>query len=131
MVPHPSKDPRRADRLLVEYREPLFDNRKTPTANILYAQESQPFEAYRQLLGAMTRLTILGGCRQVMTPLGSKLITLGSGLACFEMRPADLNVKYGVAIPHAEPRRYVASAAALRKSKPEISLLLLMGKAYK
>lgn len=134
VVPHPSKDPRRADRLLVEYRQPLFDSRRTPTSNILYAQESQPFEAYRQLLGAMTRyqnsMTILGGCRLVMTPLGSKLITLGTGLACFEMRPADLNAKYGVAIPHAEPRRYVATVNALRQSSPEVSVLLLTGEAY-
>ena len=134
VLPHPSKDPRRADRLLVEYREPLFDSRKTPTSNILYAHESHPFEAYRQLLGAMWRyqssMTILGGCRLIMTPLGSKLITLGAGLACFEMRPADLNAKYGVAIPHAEPRRYLASAESLRQSEPEVSVLLLTGEAY-
>jgi hypothetical protein len=134
VVPHPSKDPRRADRLLVEYREALFDSRNTPTSNILYAQESQPFEAYRQLLGAMKRyqnsMTILGGCRLVITPLGSKLITLGTGLACFEMRPADWNAKYGVAIPYAEPRRYVASVDTLRQSKPEVSVLLLTGEAY-
>lgn len=134
VLPHPSKDPRRADRLLVEYREPLFDSRKTPTSNILYAHESQPFEAYRQLLGAMWRyqgsMSIMGGCRLVVTPLGSKLLTLGAGLACFEMRPAELSAKYGVAIPHAEPRRYVASVEALRQSTPEISALLLTGEAY-
>lgn len=134
VLPYPSKDPRRADRLLVEYREPLFDSRKTPTSSILYAHESQPFEAYRQLLGAMWRyqksMSIMGGCRLVVTPLGSKLLTLGAGLACFEMRPTELNAKYGVAIPHAEPRRYVASVEALRQSKPEISALLLTGEAY-
>jgi hypothetical protein len=134
VVPHPSKDLRRADRLLVEYREPLFDSRSTPTSNILYAHESQPFEAYRQMLGAMRRyqnsMAILGGCRLVVTPLGSKLITLGTGLACFEMRPVDLNTKYGVAIPHAEPRRYLVSVDTLRQSKPEISALLLTGEAY-
>jgi len=134
VVPHPSKDPRRADNLLVEYRGPLFDSRKTPTSNILYAHESHPFEAYRQLLGAMRRyqnsMSIMGGCRLVMTPLGSKLITLGAGLACFEMRPSDWNAKYGVAIPHAEPRRYLASVESLRQSTPEISLLLLTGQAY-
>lgn len=135
VLPHPSKDPRRADRLLVEYREPLFDRRNTPTSNILYAHESHPFEAYRQLLGAMQRyqssMTILGGCRLIMTPLGSKLITLGAGLACFEMRLADLNAKkYGVAIPHAEPRRYLASAELLRQSRAEVSVLLLTGEAY-
>lgn len=134
VLPHPSRDPRRADRLLVEYREPLFDSRNTPTSNILYAHESHPFEAYRQLLGAMRRyqssVAILGGCRLIMSPLGSKLITLGTGLACFEMRPADLHAKYGVAIPHAEPRRYLASADSLRQSKAEVSVLLLTGEAY-
>lgn len=134
VLPHPSKDPRRADNLLVEYRGPLFDSRRTPTSNILYAHESHPFEAYRQLLSAMRRyqnsMKIMGGCRLVMTPLGSKLITLGAGLACFEMRPTDLNAKYGVAIPHAEPRRYRASIDSLRRSSPEISALLLTGEAY-
>jgi hypothetical protein len=134
VLPHPSRDPRRADNLLVEYRIPLFDSRKTPTANILYAHESHPFEAYRQLLGAMQRyqdsMKIMGGCRLVVTPLGSKLITLGAGLACFEMKPSDLDAKYGVAIPHAEPKRYIASVDALRQSKPEISALLLTGEAY-
>lgn len=134
VVPHPSKDLRRADNLLVEYRGPLFDSRKTPTSNILYAHESHPFEAYRQLLGAMRRyensMSIMGGCRLVMTPLGSKLITLGAGLACFEMRPSSWDARYGVAIPHAEPRRYLASVDSLRQSVPEISLLLLTGQAY-
>ena len=134
VLPHPSLDPRRADNLLVEYRGTLFDSRQTPTANILYAHESNPFEAYRRLLGAMERyrasMTILGGCRLVVTPLGSKLITLGAGLACFEMKPADLNANYGVAIPYAEPTRYIASVDSLKNSKPEISALVLTGEAY-
>jgi hypothetical protein len=134
VLPHPSRNPRRADDLLVEYTTPLFDTLRTPTTNILHVHESNPFEAYRQLLRAMTRyrdsMMILGGCRIVVTPLGSKLVTLGAGLACFEMRPADLNAKYGVAIPHAEPKRYVASVDELKGSRPEISTLLLTGEAY-
>jgi hypothetical protein len=135
VVPHPSRDPRRADQLLMEYRRPLFDERGTPTTNILYAHESQPFEAYRQLFRAMERyrdsLRIIGGCRLVMTPLASKLITLGVGLACFEMRPSEMNSDYGVAIPYAEPKRYVVSPEDFHDAKPEISALLLTGEAYK
>jgi hypothetical protein len=134
VLPHPSRNPRRADDLLIEYIEPLFRSRRTPTTNILHVHESQPFEAYRQLLGAMQRyqnsLQILGGCRLVVTPLSSKLITLGAGLACFEMRTADLDAKYGVAIPYAEPKRYVASVNDLASSRPEIAALLLTGDAY-
>jgi hypothetical protein len=78
ILPHPSLDPRRADRLLTEYRQEIFLARQTPTTNILYAHETQPFEAYRQLLQAMKRyrdsMMALGGCRLVVTPLASKLI---------------------------------------------------------
>ena len=135
VVPHPSRDPRRADRLLVEYKYPLFDSRGTPTSNILYVHESHPFEAYRQLLGAMTHyrdsMVVLGGCRLVVTPFSSKLITLGAGLACFEMRPsAQADELYRVAIPHAEPTRYVVSPEAVKESRPEICCLLLTGTAY-
>ncbi len=134
VLPHPSLNPRRADNLLIEYATPLFGGRRTPTTNILYVHESNPFEAYRQLLSAMRRykdsMTILGGCRLVVTPLASKLVTLGAGLACFEMKTADLQAKYGVAIPHAEPKRYMASVTELKGSKPELATLLLTGEAY-
>ena len=135
VLPHPSRNPRRADNLLVEYKRQLFDARQTPTSNILYAHESHPFEAYRQLLRAMQRyrksLEILGGCRLLVTPLASKLITLAAGLACFEMRPSSMNEPYGVAIPYAEPTRYVADCTDLRASRPELSALLMTGSAYK
>lgn len=134
VLPHPSRDLRRADRLLVEYKIPLFDARETPSGNILYADEGNPFEVYRQLLGAMKRyrdsMEIVGGCRLVVTPLASKLITVGAGLACFEMRPTDMDAKYGVAIPYAAPTRYTASKEILDSSKPEICALLLTGEAY-
>lgn len=134
VVPHPSRDPRRADQLLLEYMRPLFEERGTPTTNILYVHESQPFEAYRQLLKAMERyrdsMRIIGGCRLVMTPLASKLVTIGTGLACFEMRPCGMDRNYGVAIPYAEPTRYVVSPDAFQNSRPEISALLLTGEAY-
>jgi len=134
VLPSPSRNLRRADNLIVEYARPLFDGGKTPITNILYVHESNPFEAYRRLLRAMQRyqnsMSILGGVRLVVSPLGSKLITLGAGMACFEMKPADLDAKYGVALPHAEPTRYTASVEDLRQSKPELSVLLLTGEAY-
>lgn len=138
ILPHPSRDLRRADGLVVDYREALFDTRQTPTShivgNILYAHEAHPFEAYRQILSAMKRyresLNILGGCRLLVTPLGSKLITLGAGLSCFEMRPSEINENYVVAIPYAHPTRYEASSADLKGTKPEICSLVLTGEAY-
>ncbi len=134
VLPHPSRDPRRGDRLLIEYKVPLFDTRETPLTNELYAHEGNPYEAYRQLLGAMKRysrsLSVLGGCRLVVTPLASKLMTLGAALACFEMKLESAGAGYAVAIPYAEPKRYVASVAALRASRPEVSAIVLTGEAY-
>ena len=134
VLPHPSRDPRRADKLLVEYQRPLFDARQTPTTNILYVHERHPFEVYRQLLKSMNHykesLGIIEGCRLVVTPLASKLITIGAGLACFEMRPLDVNANYGVAIPYVEPTRYDVPISALETATPEISMLLLTGDAY-
>lgn len=134
VLPHPSKNPRRADNLLIEFSKLLFESRRTPISNILHVHEANPFEVYRQLLQAMHRYTnsmkILGGCSLIVVPLGSKLVTVGAGLACFEMRPTDSGADYGVAIPYAEPKRYIASVDELRRSKPELSALLLTGEAY-
>ena len=134
VVPHPSTNPRRADDLLVEYMDTLFRSRQTPTSNIVYVHEMNPFEAYRQLLNAMRRykqsLNVLGNCRLLVTPLGSKLVTVGAGLACFEMRPTGIGDSHRIAIPLAEPRRYEASVRNLKGSIPELSALLLTGDAY-
>jgi hypothetical protein len=112
----------------------LFATRETPLSNILYAHEAHPFEAYRQLLGAMLRyrntLRVIGGCRLVVTPLASKLITIGGALACFEMKTMSSDHISSVAVPYAEPKRYVASIDALSASRPEISSLILTGDAY-
>ena len=130
ILPHPSRNPRRGDQLLIEYHDVLVGTRETPLSNILYVHEGHPFEAYRQLLEAMLRyqrtMAVVGGCRLVVTPLASKLVTIGSALACFEMK---LN-QSSVAIPYAEPKRYVADVNSLRQSQAEISALVLTGDAY-
>jgi hypothetical protein len=134
ILPHPSRNPRRGDKLLVEYDSVLFARRETPLSNIMYANEAHPFEMYRQLLGVMERyrrtLSIVGGCRLVVTPLASKLMTIGSALACFEMKLKSVDRLSSVAIPYAEPRRYVASTESLLASRPDVSSLLLTGDAY-
>jgi hypothetical protein len=134
VLPHTSRNPRRGDMLLLEYRRQLFDVQEIPTSNIVYAHESNPFEAYRQLrntLGHYQRsLEPLGGSRLLVTPLASKLMTVACGLACFEMRPPPGRDDYALGIPYAVPTRYVASVNALQSSRPEISALLLTGEAY-
>lgn len=134
VLPHPSRDPRRGDKLLTEYDNALFARRQTPLSNIIYVHEGHPFEVYRQLLEAMLRfrntLSVIGGSRLVVTPLASKLITVGSALACFEMKMRSVETTSGVAIPYAEPKRYIADLSALRSSKPDLSVLVLTGDPF-
>jgi hypothetical protein len=135
VLPHPSRDPRRGDKLLIEYRRRLFDaTRDLAFSSIVYAHESNPFEAYRQLRGAMDRyrksLSPLGGCRLLVTPFSSKLMTIAAGLACFEMRPETGSEEYALGIPYAAPTRYSALAADLKAAQPVLSGLLLTGDAY-
>lgn len=121
--------------LLLEYRRQLFDVQSIPTNNIIYAHEANPFEAYRQLLGAMDRyrnsLSVLGGSRLLVTPLASKLMTIATGLACFEMKARQSSGNYTVGIPYAAPTSYTVSAADLKMSQPVVCSLLLTGDAYK
>jgi hypothetical protein len=135
ILPHPSRNPRRGDELLLEYDSVLFTQRATPISNVFYVNETHPFEVYRQLLGAMQRfrksLGLIGKCRIVVTPLASKLITVGSALACFEMKLISIDYKSSVAIPYAEPKRYEVDLELVLQSRPIISALLLTGDAYR
>jgi NAD(P)-dependent dehydrogenase (short-subunit alcohol dehydrogenase family) len=87
-----------------------------------------------QLLQAMLRyrntMKVIGKCRLVVTPLASKLITVGCALACFEMKLKSTDYASSVAIPYAEPRRYEVTIERLMQSRPVISALLLTGDAY-
>jgi len=134
VLPHPSKNPRRADSLMLEYRDSLFERMGVATTNVMYTHEAHPFETYRQLFKAMERyrksFELLGGCRLVVTPLSSKLMTLGVGLACFNMKPQGRNEKHVLAIPYSEPHRYSVTGEELKASNPEIFALLLTGTAY-
>lgn len=135
VLPSPSRNPRRADLLLQEYRDALFPKGISSISDFLLVHEANPFEAYRQLYRAMIRykesLELLGGCKLYVTPLGSKLVTVGAGLACFDVRTSNALAKHRVSIPHAEPTRYRADTEKLSSTRPQICSLTLTGEAYR
>jgi hypothetical protein len=111
VIPFPSRDPRRGDRLIEEYRQLLFDDFRVEPTNILYASEYNPFEAYRQLYGAIDRyrdsLSDLGGCKVFVSPLSSKLLSIGALLACYDHRAnAGGTDRVNVGIPYVESATY-------------------------
>lgn len=93
VLPSPSRDPRRGDNLVVEYQKFLLDNHGIDPRNFIYASEDNPFEVYRQLCRAvrdcLDTLAPLGGCHIVFSALSSKLMSLGSLLAAYDLKTSN------------------------------------------
>lgn len=130
VIPSPARNPRRGDQLIAEYREQLFDAYQVEPSNILYASEFNPFEAYRQIFTTVARyqmaLEDLGGCKAFVSPLSSKLLSVGALLACYELRDA----KYRVGIPYVEPRRYTIGDSFEDEGDTELNTMWLTGECY-
>ena len=111
VVPFPSRDPRRGDQIIAEHIDLLFEDFRVEPSNILRASEFNPFEAYRQLFLAMDRyrraLTELDGCKAYVSPLSSKLLSVGALLACYDHQFGEVEgKKLNVGIPCVETSMY-------------------------
>jgi hypothetical protein len=114
VIPFPSRNPRRGDSIIEEHRRILFDEFRVEPRNILYASEYNPFEAYRQVFQTIDRyrdaLVDLGDCRVFVSPLSSKLLSVGTLLACYDHRD-QRSGRFHVGMLYVE-------AAAYRPSQP-------------
>ena len=103
---------------------PLFDELHLDAGNFLYASEQNPYEVYRRLRGAVLRYAkvfkILGGCRVAISPLSSKLMSLGALLAAYELKDLD----YRVGIAYVEGQGYAMESTV---SKAELFGVWLAG----
>lgn len=98
VIPFPARSLRRADDLLVELREELFERIFVSQDNILLCDEGTPFDVYRKIVEMdeyyRERLKDLPGIGEVTTvvsPLASKMLSLGALLAAIER---ELPVSY-------------------------------------
>ncbi|MGE0567421.1 MAG: hypothetical protein AB7O73_05690 [Bacteroidia bacterium] len=95
VLPFPSKDLKRSDKLIIEYQDLLFNDSSFDPKNIIYAHEKNPFQVYRLLKKAIRRydksLSILSGCKIIVSAFASKLLTVGAFLAVFESREEGKN----------------------------------------
>lgn len=111
VIPFPTRKPRRGDEVLGEHRETLFDDFMVEPANILLASEYNPFEAYKQIYTAMDQyrraLRTMGGCKLFVSPLSSKLLSIGVLLACYDHRyGTGSQDQFDVGIPYVETAVY-------------------------
>jgi hypothetical protein len=90
VLPFPARNPRRGDGLIVEHRQLLFDRMEIEPRNIIYADETNPFDVYRALCRLSTRygeaVAPLGEAKIVTSVHGSKTLSLGVLLASWEAR---------------------------------------------
>ncbi len=127
VLPWPARDPRRADRLLLDYRQLLFEEIRLEPRNIIHADERNPFDLYRTL-GALRRrylasLSPLGSVGMVLSSHSSKLLSLGVLLTAYE---------HDLVVQHVSPGRYGLDAGAdTLRDDDEIYDLWLTGEPYR
>lgn len=92
----PSENLRRGDNLIIEYQDRLLNDTNFEIKNIVYADESNPFQVYRLLNKTIQRYNqsfeLLTGCKIIVSILSSKLLTVGAFMAVYEKRKEGNNV---------------------------------------
>jgi len=129
VFPSPSVNPRRADDLVREYHELLFDRFRVEPPNIIYASEWNPFEVYRQVCRTIERynsaLDALGKCKVVVSVLSSKLLSVGALLAAYEAKRKG----FMIGISHVETHGYRIHGD-IGSCDPELYSLWIAGECY-
>jgi len=129
VLPSPSRNPRRGDDIVMEYRDLLFDQLRLDPRNIIYSSEYNPFEVYRQIRKAALQyhdvLGLIGGCKVALSALCSKLMSLGVLLVGYELKTAD-SLQIGIA--HIECQGYDMPDSVV--PNPEPVGLWLAGECY-
>jgi hypothetical protein len=127
VVPFPTRDPRRGDRIIESHQRILFDEFGVEPRNILYASEYNAFEAYREMFMAIDRyrdaLVELGDCRIFVSPLSSKLLSVSALLACYDHK-RQKSGKFDVGIPYVEVASYGPSNANMAAERTLTSMWL-------
>ncbi len=129
VLPSPSRNPRRGDDIVMEYRDLLFDQLRLDPRNIIYSSEYNPFEVYRQIRKAAIQyhdvLGLIGGCKIALSALCSKLMSLGVLLVGYELKAAN-SLQVGIA--HIECQGYDMPDSVV--PNPEPVGLWLAGECY-
>ncbi len=126
VLPWPARDPRRGDRLVLEYRRLLFEEIRLEPRNVIYAAERNPFDLYRALAALHARylasLSPLGSVGMVLSSHSSKLLSMGVLLSAYE---------HDLVVQHVSPGRYgLHPGAEELHAHDEVFDLWLTGEPY-
>jgi hypothetical protein len=125
ILPFPSSNPREVDDLLLEYRVELGAWEVDPR-DLVYAHENDPLDLYRtivRLADARERVfREIGGSEIVLSPVGSKILSLGALMAAIDR---DFPVLYVEALDFKVNLEQLA-----RRQSGELVHIWLHGEAY-
>lgn len=114
VLPWPSRDPRRSDRLVLENRDLFFQTIRLEPRNIIHASEWNPFDLHRSIGELHTRYTQalepLGTVGMVLSSHSSKLLSVGVLLAAYEFDLEVQHVSPATYSLHGDPGPLVADA---------------------
>lgn len=129
VIPSPSDDPRRGDAMLLEYRDMLREIGIDPR-NMIYASEQNPFDVYRQIRNTIIHydkvLKPIGVYRFAISPLSSKLMSIGAFLAAHELTYNE-KIRPGIGIVGATGYTY---DGVTRKKNPRLFTIWMHGDCY-
>lgn len=104
VLPFPSQDPRRPDNILAKYRELLFEawEIQPGSSDIFYASELGPLDVYRRIVRLHNHYQKvleplcegMGSTRTVVSPLCSKLLSIGVLLAAVDQKSHGMGVAH-------------------------------------
>ena len=100
ILPFPTSDPRQPDRLIEAYATEMESRWQVDPRNIVYADEHSPLDLYRAIMRIHeARKAIFQniGLQIVLSPIGSKILSLGALLAALEQ---DFPVVYVEAVTY-------------------------------
>ena len=124
-LPCPSRQPRRGDEIVSEYRSLLFGSWGVDPRGFIYADERDPYDIYRQIVGLSNEhagsLQQLGDAYTIVSAHSSKLLSLGVLLAAVEC---------SLAVMHVEPTGYDLPEETVGLEANELFEVWLTGEAY-
>ena len=95
IFPFPSSDPKHSDRLAAVYLSELEEAWSVDTRSLIFAHEEDPLDLYRTILRIEEErkpaFKQFGGSMLVLSPLGSRMLSIGSLMAALDR---DLPVYY-------------------------------------
>lgn len=129
ILPFPAKDLRKTDSILMQMHSMLFDRMYVSKNNLILCDEGTPFDIYRKIINlddyyreTLSKLPELSNITTIVSPLASKMLSLGMLLAAIER---------GLAVSYAEAGSYQFDGTSLSVSDNVLPVeIWLTGEPY-